>query len=246
MSWRNPEANRQPAAGHSFRSQLCDVFVKIGGSILDKESLTAELVPSLTALAAKRRIVILPGGGQAVKRIKANYQCSGTDFGGCWVAAVLCLDVNAGILASYSKELRVVTCAQEIEACFAAGQVAVLAAAGVIFNSLQLTPDFITTTDSMGIYFAKMLGASRYVVVSDVHGIYRQEPRHEVAEVAIPNLTLEELERLPSSKLDPIFPQYFRRHAVPTVVVNGRYPDRVRAAICGEPTMGTEIAMPAA
>ena len=231
----------QRAGTLGLQQDLCDVFVKIGGSILDKDALTAELMSHISTLAGERRILILPGGGQAVKRIKANQRRHGVDFYQCWIPAVLNLDVNAGILASYSTAFRVVSSAEEIATCFAEGKVAVLAAAGVVFNSLHLTPDFQATTDSMGLYFARAFGARRYVIVSDVDGIYENRPTGSSSEPAIPRLTIEELERLPSSKLDPSFPDYFRRFAVPTVVVNGKHPSRVGAAIRGDSTTGTEI-----
>ena len=239
-SYASPPA--QCSGGRAIRDRLCDVFVKIGGSILDKDALTAELVPHLAGLARESRILILPGGGQAVKRIKANQRRHDVDFRSCWIPAVLCLDVNAGILASHSKEFAAVASAEEISACFDTGRIAVFAAAGAVFNSLHLTPDFEATTDSMGLYFATTFGASRYVIVSDVDGIYASRPQEHTPAAAIAHLTVEQLERLPSSKLDPSFPCYFRRYGLPTIIVNGRYPGRVSAAIRGEPTIGTEIA----
>jgi aspartokinase-like uncharacterized kinase len=232
--------------GRGIQDSLCDVFLKIGGSILDKDALTAALVPPIAALSRERRIVILPGGGQAVKRIKANQRRHETDFHSCWVPAVLNLDVNAGILASYSRLLGAASSADEIAACLEAGRVAVFAAAGTVFNNLQLTPDFGTTTDSMGLYFAHVLGAHRYVIVSNVDGMYEDKPDEGVSAAAIAHLTLEQLERLPSSKLDPSFPQYLRRYRIPTLIVNGAYPDRVAAAILGRPTIGTEVVPPTA
>jgi aspartokinase-like uncharacterized kinase len=229
--------------GRPFEERRCDVFLKIGGSILDEDVLTAELVLQIAALSCKQRILILPGGGQAVKRIKANQRRHAVDFYSCWIPAVLCLDVNAGILASYSKVFEMVSCAEEIAACFDNSRVAVFAAAGAVLNSLHLTPDFQATTDSMGLYFARAFGARRYVIVSNVDGIYHDMPEEGASAAAIPHLTVEQLERLPSSKLDPSFPEYFRRYSVPTFIVNGRYPSRVSAAICGDPTVGTEIGM---
>lgn len=228
----------------STQGDFCDVFVKLGGSILDNDVTTAELVPYITALARQHRILILPGGGQVVKRIKAKQSEHGTDFHSCWIAAVLCLEVNAGILASYSTSFTVVSSAAEISACFEAGNVAVFAPAGSILSSLHLTPNWQPTTDSMGLYFANVLGARRYVIVSDVHGIYESKPDDETCMPPISQLSVDELERLSSSKLDPVFPSYFRRYALSTVVVNGRHPSRVSAAICGNPTVCTEIRVP--
>jgi hypothetical protein len=220
---------------------ICDVFIKLGGSILDDHSATAELTAHLTTLAQRHRILILPGGGHVVKRIKTVHQEHGSDFLGCWRAAVLCVDVNAGILSAYSKSFTVVSSAADMVGCFAAGNIGVFAPAAVILSSLDLLPAWQPTTDSMGLYFASILGARRYVIVSDVNGVYDKKPAVGTNLPPISRMTLDELERLPSSKLDPSFPAYFRRYALPTMIVNGRHPDRVCAAIRDESTMGTQI-----
>ena len=219
----------------------CDVFIKLGGSILDQDGATAALIPSLTEFARKHRILILTGGGQAVKRIKANQRSCGTNFYNCWRAGVLFLEANAYLLASYSTQFRVVTSLTDIAACFAAGGIGVFAPAGAIVNSLSLVPDWEVTTDSMGLYFASALGARRYVIISDVDGIYERRPERGPLGAPIPQLSISQLEHLPSSKLDRAFTEYFRRHALPTVIVNGLNPERVSAAIRGEPTVGTRI-----
>src|SRR5262249_31653713 len=92
------------------RGNLCDVLVKIGGSILDQETSTAKLVPHILELGRLYRIVIVTGGGQVAKRIKANQIRHGNDFYRFWRATGLCPEVNAYLLASYSSSFTVVSC----------------------------------------------------------------------------------------------------------------------------------------
>jgi len=87
-------------------------------------------------------------------------------------------------------------------ACFEAGRIAVLAPAGAILNSLCFVPDWLVTTDSMGLRFANELGAARYVIVRTFTGIYELKPEEVPGGAPIPHLSVEALERLPSSKLD--------------------------------------------
>lgn len=238
----SPESLREcPDTSLSGEGALCDVFVKLGGSVLDHDAVTAALVPHITELARKHRILILTGGGQAAKRIKSNQRSAGTHFYTCWRAGVLCLEVNAHLLASYSTCFTVVSCLTEIAACFASGNIGVFAPLGVIVNSLHLVPDWEATTDSIGLHFASALGAKRYVIISDVDGIYDKRPGETPSGSPISSLSVDELERLPSSKLDSAFSLYFRRQPLSTFIVNGRHPDRVSAAIRGEPVIGTRI-----
>ena len=222
---------------------ICDVFVKIGGSILDDAIHTAQLVPSLIALSKEQRLVALPGGGQVAKRIVANQRNNGSDFQRSWRSGITSLDVHAGLLASYSPSFAVAASVLEITTSLAQGKMAVLAPAAKIVSDLELFPDFDVTTDSMGLYFAAVLGARRYVIVSNVDGIYPRAPDRDAVSRPIACLTPQELEDLPSSKLDRAFPHYFRRYPLPVMIVNGRSPERVSAAIRGRPTLGTEIVL---
>jgi aspartokinase-like uncharacterized kinase len=224
------------------RPAICDAFIKVGGSILDDPAATAALVPILAALSKECRLVAMCGGGRVAKRIVTNQRCIGSDFFHSWRAGITSLDVHAGLLASYSPDFIVASSVFEIAERLAKGKMPVLAPAAKIVSDLVLVPDFEVTTDSMGLYFANLLGASRYVVVSDVDGIYPNSPGSGASLEPLARLTPEELEALPSSKLDRAFPAYFRLYPLPTAVVNGKHPDRVRDAVRGRCSAGTEIA----
>jgi aspartokinase-like uncharacterized kinase len=233
-----------PPADHEIRlvapSQegVCDVFIKMGGSILDDASQTEMLVPHIAALAARHRILILVGGGRIAKRLKGNQRTRHTDFYRSWRAGVLCHDVNAALLASYSSTFEVAATAGEMFRCFDAGKIAVFAPANMLFGNLHFVPDWRITTDSMAVYFANTLRARRCVIVSNVDGVHAKWPD---TGPPLARISVAELELLPSSKLDYAFPAFFRRFPVPTTIVNGQHPERVAAAICGHETIGTEI-----
>jgi aspartokinase-like uncharacterized kinase len=226
-------------------SAICDVFVKVGGSILDNATHTTTLAESLAALPSGQRIVILTGGGRVAKRIKANQRERACGFDPCWKATTLALDVNAGLLASHSARFCVTSCIEQIVSVHAAGAIPIFAPAGALFNSLWFTPNWIVTTDTMGLYFAHSMGARRYVIVTDVDGVCERAPGPGSTVDPISKMHVAELERLPSSKLDAAFPGFFRRFPLETVVVNGKYPTRVTAAIAGRRTLGTEITLDA-
>ena len=236
-----PSISPDVRAAQLAHRDLCDVFIKIGGSILDHEAATAALVPSLVKFAGRTRMLILTGGGQAAKRIKANQIKHGHDFYRFWRATGLTPEVNAWLLASYSPIFSVVSCAVEIATCLESGNIPVFAPTGAILSSLYFLPDWLVTTDSIGLRFASLSGARRYIVISDVDGIYERKPEEGGHATLIPRLTAHDLQRLSSSKLDRGFVDYFQRHPLPTVIVNGLHPDRVIAAIEGTRTVGTEI-----
>jgi 5-(aminomethyl)-3-furanmethanol phosphate kinase len=225
------------------RPDVCDVFIKVGGSILDNITDTTNLIPCLVDLSKKYRIVAMTGGGRVAKRIVANQRKHGSDFMRSWKSGITSLDVHAGLLGSHSPQFSVGTYVSAIREILAQGKMAILAPAAKIVSDFVLVPDFEVTTDSMGLYFAALFGAARYVIVSDVDGIYERAPISETIGDPMPFLRLDDMGRLSSSKLDPAFPVYFRRFPMPAIVVNGKHPDRVGNAICGKPTIGTQIVL---
>jgi aspartokinase-like uncharacterized kinase len=134
----------------------------------------------------------------------------------------------------------VASTAGEMIRCFDAGKIAVFAPAHMLFGNLHFVPDWRITTDSMAVYFASTLRASRCVIVSNVDGVYEKWPD---SGPPIRRISVSELERLPSSKLDSAFPSFFRSYPVATMVVNGQHPNRVSAAVRGDETVGTEIVL---
>lgn len=237
-----PAPARHPAASVSLSGpDICDVFIKVGGSVLDDSAVTGDLVPCLRELSKEYRLVAMCGGGRLAKRIVANQKRHGSDFLPSWKAGITSLDVHAGLLASYSADFAVAHSVFEIADRLANRKMAVLAPAGKIVSDLVMFPDYEVTTDSMGLYFASLLGAHRYVVISNVDGIYERSPGAADPSGHLSRLTPEELEQLPSSKLDSAFPNYFRRYPLPAIVVNGAHPARVTDAVRGQPTIGTEI-----
>ena len=222
---------------------VCDVFIKVGGSILDHHGHTAALAEALADTVQGQRLVVLTGGGRVAKRIKANQRERSCDFHRCWRATTLALDVNAGLLASHSPRFAVTSSISEIIAAHAAGGIPIFAPATALFSSIWFIPNWTVTTDTMGLYFAHSMGAQRYVIVTDVDGVCERIPDPDIAVAPIPSIRVGDLERLPSSKLDAAFPAFFRRYPLETRVVNGKYPARVTAAIFGKRALGTEITL---
>jgi aspartokinase-like uncharacterized kinase len=176
-----------------------------------------------------------------VKRIKANQRGAECELLPAWRAATLALDVNAGLLASHSPNFELSSCVAHIAAALDSGKIPIFAPATALFGSLWFQPNWTVTTDTMGLHFAHLLGARRYVIVTDVDGVFESEPRPDVNARLMARISVGKLEKLSSSKLDAAFPAYFRRHPISTTIVNGKHPDRVCDAVWGRRVVGTQV-----
>lgn len=226
---------------NSSPQTLCTALLKVGGSILDNPEDTIRLSEALVSLGRIERIVVFTGGGKLAKRIKANQRARDSDFMACWHATTLALDANAGLLASHSPMFAVARSMADILQAHDRRRIPIFAPAQALFSSLWFTPNWVATTDTMGLYFGRDMGARRYVIVTDVDGVCPHAPGADKEVEPILKMTVEELEALPSSKLDAAFPIHFRRHPIETFVVNGKVPQRVVDASRGRLPFGTYI-----
>src|ERR1700722_16666905 len=102
------------AHGALSHPDICDVFVKVGGSVLDDPGFTAGLIPVFVELSRQHRIVAMTGGGRGGKPLVSNQRTMASDFLPSWKGGITSLDVHAGLLASYSPAFAVVTSVYEI------------------------------------------------------------------------------------------------------------------------------------
>jgi aspartokinase-like uncharacterized kinase len=147
-----------------------DVFVKIGGSVLDDLIATKSLMDALLAVADNVAVVALPGGGAAAKRMKQAQRDLQLRFETCWLTGFKIVDTNALFLSSFSSKLHYAASMQAVRP--QAGRLTILSPYEFARSDPTFERSWDITTDSMGCYFAHTLGATRYVIVTNVDGIF--------------------------------------------------------------------------
>ena len=214
------------------------VVVKLSGKLVEDHGVLARIVRTLSPLLSEYRLVVVVGGGRLARRYagflaergaaKALQDVIGIEASRLNARLVaLALGSTAPIPRSYWELLEQL--AYQVNP--------------IVLGGLQ--PGQSTTT--VAALAAEAAGAERLVVATVVDGVYDKDPsRHPDAKL-LPRLSIREALRVIESSvepgryelIDPYAASILERSSIPVYVVNGRYPERLAAAIRGHETIGT-------
>ena len=135
-----------------------DAVVKVGGSLLESDVLSA-LLATLSELAASSRILVVPGGGpfaDAVRRV-CDRQEPG-ESAAHWMA-ILAMDQHAQLLQGLEPRGRLVLGPDDIAATVARGRLAILSPFLWLRSEDPLPHGWHVTSDSIAAWVGAQLGA---------------------------------------------------------------------------------------
>ncbi len=186
----------------------------------------------LRGLARARTLVVVPGGGRFAEEVRrADRRFGLGDSPAHWMA-ILAMDQYAYMLAHLAGEARLVRRPKAI----AVGRLNILAPSAWLVSSDPLQHSWQVTSDSIAAWVARQLRAKMLVLVKDVDGLFDRNPKqHPRARLRL---------RAARGRLDGVVDAHFRRvlhRGMPCWIVNGAYPDRVRALIETGSTYATEV-----
>ena len=103
-------------------------------------------------------------------------------------------------------------------------------------------PSWDVTSDSIAAYIASKLKADKVVFVTDVDGIFSEDPKKHGNAQLLSQVSVADLMRLSErTSVDKFLSNFLSRHTLNCCVVNGRFPDRLAALLCGQETVSTRI-----
>jgi len=158
-----------------------DAVVKVGGGLLGAEldaaspgrQTLARVMDTLGALAATRRLVVVPGGGPLADAVRAADARQALGESEAHWMAVLAMEQMAHLLtAGHAGQAgaRLADDAASLWAALDAGRLAVLAPYHWLRAADPLPHSWAVTSDSIAAWFAGELGAPRLVLVKPVAG----------------------------------------------------------------------------
>jgi hypothetical protein len=216
--------------------------VKVGGSLASQPKTLKALCLKLAESSKKHKFVLVPGGGEfadVVRKMGAIYSLSDT---ASHRMAILGMEQYGLLLHDLMPDTVVVDTIVEARGALEMGKLPVFFPSKLVFNEDSLENTWDVTSDSIALYVAARLGASKVVLVTDVDGVFTTDPKRNLDAVLITSLKAEKLLGFKArTSVDIFFPKLLMKAGIPCIVVNGLYPERVEAAIDGQPTVSTLI-----
>ena len=221
------------------------VVISLGGSVLIptlEKNRIEEYVPVLGEIAALHRLFVVVGGGGEARRYIAAARTLGIDEGTSDEIGILITRLNANLLIAALGEMaypKVAESHAEAKKFAESGKVVVMGG---------ITPG--QTTDAVAAVLSERVGASVFVNVTSVDGIYSADPKKDSKAKRYEKLTPAQLLRIvggtaltagSNTVLDIVAARIVERSDIPLVVLNGNNPENLSCAICTGEFTGTIV-----
>jgi aspartokinase-like uncharacterized kinase len=166
------------------------IVVKLGGSVVRSR----ELAAWLEAIAASpRRIVVVPGGGALADEVRACQTQLGFGDRAAHRMALLAMDQLAWAVAGLRQGFAVGATEAELSAVLRRGEVAVWAPYALLAERGDIEQSWRLTSDSLALWLAGRLGASRCYLIKSVARTASGASAHQLAQDGVVDAAFPEM-----------------------------------------------------
>jgi len=218
------------------------VVLKLGGSLALYPDKLRILCTKLGEISGRRKLIIIPGGGEFAdvarnmdKKFKLSHQTAHQ-------MAILGMDQYGLLLSDLISQSKTVTELKDIRNALDLGRLIIFLPSAFMFREDPLEHSWNVTSDSISVYLASQLGIRKVILITDVDGIYADNPKKSTRVELIAEISPEKLQALNKrTSVDRFLPKLLMHLDVECFVVNGLYPERVVALLEGKETVCTQI-----
>jgi len=218
-----------------------EAVLKVGGSLAKDPTSLQRLCQELSVLAETYRILIVPGGGEfadTVRKIDKVYGLSNT---AAHKMAILAMDQYGLFLLDITPN-SIVCNALDEEGNYVKEKMSIFLPSQHMFRGDPLEPSWDVTSDTIAAYIANQVDAKKLILVTDVDGIFSEDPKKSQDSDLIQKVSAEELQDWNKrTSVDKSLPKTLLQSNRDCYVVNGRYPERIRLILENKKTVCTHI-----
>jgi len=218
-----------------------EAVLKVGGSLAEDSASLTSLCQELSVLAKNHRILIVPGGGEfadTVRKFDKTYSLLGMV---AHKMAILAMDQYGFFLSDITPNSYVSHSLKEISNS-AKGKLPIFLASKLMFHEDPMEHSWDVTSDTIAAYIAGLLHAKKLVLVTDVDGIFSEDPKKNVDAKLIEELSTKKLLGWNKrTSVDKTLPKILLQANLDCYVVNGGYPERIKLILENKKTVCTHV-----
>jgi len=215
------------------------IVVKVGGSLGAYPEKLRSLCAKLTELSHRYNLIIIPGGGEfadVARKMDQRFKLSPRTS---HRMAILGMDQYGLLLEDLLEVADVIT---DIGENMPRGNLTIFLPSAFLFKEDQLENSWDVTSDSIAVYIAKRLRIPKVLLITDVDGMYSDDPKTHPNAKLIERLGAQALLKLNKrTSVDMFLPKLLQEFWIEVVIVNGLQPERVEAVLDKKDTVCTVI-----
>jgi aspartokinase-like uncharacterized kinase len=218
-----------------------DAVLKVGGSLAEDPTSIEILCRKLSELAEVHRIVVVPGGGRFADAVRKFDRVFGLSSTVAHKMAILSMDQYGLFLSDVAPNSHV-SCALDEICNSAEGTLPIFLPSKLMFREDPLEHTWDVTSDAIAAHIAGVLSAEKLVLVTDVDGIFFEDPKLNVDAKLVEELSAEELRGWNKrTSVDKTLPKLVLQTKVDCYVVNGKCPERIKQILENKKTVCTHV-----
>jgi aspartokinase-like uncharacterized kinase len=218
-----------------------EAVLKVGGSLAENPSYLVQLCRKLSDLTKEYRIAVVPGGGEFVdiiRKLDKTYRLSDV---AAHKMAIVGMDQYGLFLSDITPNSYVSHSLEEISNP-TKDKVPIFLPSQLMFREDPLKNSWDVTSDTIAAYIAGRLHAKKLVLVTDVDGVFYQDPKKALDTKLVEELSAEELLGWNKrTSVDITLPKMTLETNLDCYVVNGKYPERIRLILENKKTICTHV-----
>jgi aspartokinase-like uncharacterized kinase len=218
-----------------------EAVLKVGGSLSEDPYILTRLCKELSVLAKEHRIVVVPGGGEFADTVRKLDKKYGLSDAVAHKLAVLAMD-QYGLLLSEITPDSISSYSLDKVSNHVKGKLPIFLPSQHMFCEDPLENSWDVTSDSIAAYIAGLLNAEKLILVTDVDGIFPEDPKQNLDAKLIEELSAKELEGWNKrTSVDTTLPKILMETELDCYVVNGKHPERIGLILENKKTVCTHV-----
>ncbi len=220
-----------------------DVSVlKVGGSLSRCPLKLRVLCLKIGVLSKKHRLIVVGGGGEFADVVREFDKRLCLTATAAHRMAILGMDQYGLVLSDLLPNAVATESIEKAQDMFDHGRLPVFLPSRLMFKENPLENSWDVTSDSIALYIARLLDACRVILITDVDGIYTDNPKVNSGAILLRKLSIDDLLALNKrTSVDRYLPKLLSQTSLDCYVVNGFYPQRLEAALEGKNDVYTKI-----
>jgi 5-(aminomethyl)-3-furanmethanol phosphate kinase len=216
--------------------------VKVGGSLASNLEKLSVLMETWSELSKKHLIVIVPGGGEFADAVRTadkrfNLSCESSHR-----MAILGMDQFGILLADLTPNSVEVRTFKDAKDALDRGNLPIFLPSNMMFLEDPLENSWDVTSDSIALYIAHRLNASKVLLCTDVDGIFTADPKTAKNAELVKKISSTALLAMKQrTSVDKALPKLLGQWPIDCIVVNGLFPERLTAILEGKNALCTLI-----
>jgi hypothetical protein len=219
-----------------------DAVIKIGGSLAENPATLKTLCNRLSEIAKKHSVTVVPGGGKFTDAVREFDQRYALSADAAHRMAILGMDQFGLLLSQIIPNSCATYSLNAAKQLSKRKAVPILLPSRLMFKENPLEASWDVTSDSIAAYVASRLKADKVILVTDVDGVFKSDPKKDSVTKLISKLSTRELLAFAQrTSVDRFLPKLLQKTRLDCYIVNGAYPERIDAILAGQSTVCTLI-----